>query len=604
MKSSVKNKLLIIFVVAAATAGASVPSGALENGSAPTDTLKSVSPDSLLTPAERNSFNYVFLEALCQKNAGNSDSAASLFKRCLEIDSDAAEAHYEMALYNIQNDKDTLALKNFKRAAELDEGNAIYHESVAQYYLQSRDYPKAIDAYENLYRNNHGRTDVLSLLMQLYEQQKNYPKVLESINRLEKLEGTSEELTLSKMHVYELMNDKKSAYKTISNLADSHPNDITYQIMKGNWLLQNGKPKDAYKIFISALNDNHDNTYAQSSMYDYYKAVGDTSNANIMRDRILLSGKTPSKTKLTVFQQVITENEQQGGDSTKVLNLFDKVINANPKDADLRQMLVAYMTIKKMPEDTIATTLKQIIAVAPDVASARIQLLQMMWPKKDWDGIINMCKPAVQYNPDEMAFYYFMGLAYYQKDDEDNALDAFRRGVGEINSQSNPAIVSDFYALMGDILQKKGLMKQAYAAYDSCLQWKEDNASCLNNYAYFLSVEDTLLDKAEKMSFKTIKAEPTNSTYLDTYAWILFRQRRYSEALIYIDQALKSDTDTIVSGVVLEHAGDINASLGDEKKALTYWLQAQKNGGASELLADKIKQAQQNVATEQKKKRK
>jgi tetratricopeptide (TPR) repeat protein len=113
-----------------------------------------------------------------------------------------------------------------------------------------------------------------------------------------------------------------------------------------------------------------------------------------------------------------------------------------------------------------------------------------------------------------------------------------------------------------------------------------------------------LLDKAEKMSFKTIKAEPTNSTYLDTYAWILFRQRRYSEALIYIDQALKSDTDTIVSGVVLEHAGDINASLGDEKKALTYWLQAQKNGGASELLGNKIKQAQQNVATEQKKKRK
>jgi tetratricopeptide (TPR) repeat protein len=230
--------------------------------------------------------------------------------------------------------------------------------------------------------------------------------------------------------------------------------------------------------------------------------------------------------------------------------------------------------------------------------------VQLLWPKKDWDGIINLCKPAVQYNPEEMAFYYFMGLAYFQKDDEDKALDAFRRGVGEINSQSNPEIVSDFYALMGDILQKKGLMKQSYAAYDSCLQWKADHVSCLNNYAYFLSVQDTMLDKAEKMSFKTIKAEPKNSTYLDTYAWILFRQRRYSEAQIYIDQALKNDTDSVVSGVVLEHAGDIYFSLGQKQKALDYWLQAKKNGGASELLSEKIKDAQSYGATERKKKRK
>ncbi len=53
------------------------------------------------------------------------------------------------------------------------------------------------------------------------------------------------------------------------------------------------------------------------------------------------------------------------------------------------------------------------------------------------------------------------------------------------------------------------------------LQWKDDNVMALNNYAYYLSEQGKDLHKAESMSYKTIKAEPNNGTYLDTYAWIL-----------------------------------------------------------------------------------
>lgn len=97
--------------------------------------------------------------------------------------------------------------------------------------------------------------------------------------------------------------------------------------------------------------------------------------------------------------------------------------------------------------------------------------------------------------------------------------------MSQINDQSNPSLVSDFYAIMGDILHDKGDDKGAYAAYDSCLQWKDDNYGCLNNYAYYLSVENKDLDKAAQMSYRTVQAEPDNSTFLDTYAWILFMQK-------------------------------------------------------------------------------
>ena len=139
---------------------------------------------------------------------------------------------------------------------------------------------------------------------------------------------------------------------------------------------------------------------------------------------------------------------------------------------------------------------------------------------------------------------------------------------------------------MGDILHEKRLNKEAFQAYDSCLQWKPDNVAALNNYAYYLCQANENLAKAEEMSYKTIKAEPNNSTFLDTYAWILFQQKRYEEAKIYLEQAIRNDST--LSNVVKEHAGDIYAQTGDIGKALDFWQQALKAGNDSATLKKKI----------------
>ena len=59
------------------------------------------------------------------------------------------------------------------------------------------------------------------------------------------------------------------------------------------------------------------------------------------------------------------------------------------------------------------------------------------------------------------------------------------------------------------------------------------------------------------MSCKTVKAEPKNATYLETYAWILYMLGRYSEAKIYIDQALQNLDESIDNSVIQEHAEKI-----------------------------------------------
>ena len=542
-----------------------------------------------LSHNDRRRYQYFFLEALRQQNAGHDAAAFDLLSHCLAINPNAAEAYYLQAMFYSGLDNNDLALKNLERAAALSPGNDMYQERVAQYYLGTNNYQRAIDAYERLYSHHPDRSDVLSVLVYLYGNQKNVREVLRCLNRMEELDGPSDDITLSKMQAYEQRGDSKMAYKTLKQLADSHPSDVNYQIMLGNWLMQNKRKDDAFKLFTKAVNDEPDNEYALGSLYDYYHDAGNDSLAQQLRDRMLLSTKTSAQTKATMLRQVIKDSEQAGGDSIPVLSLFDKVIKADPKDVDVAMLKAAYMELKKMPAEQVDTVLLQVLHVAPDNAAARVQLIQSLWKRQRWDDIVKLSKEAVQYNPDEMMFYYFLGMAHYQKNDNDAALDAFRRGVSEINDQSDHDMVSDFYGLMGDILHQKGDNKGAYAAYDKCLEWKADNIACLNNYAYYLSVDNRDLSKAEGMSYKTVKAEPNNATYLDTYAWILFQQQRYAEAKTYIDMAIKNDTDTVASPTIIEHAGDIYIMLGHADEAVQYWQKAIGRGGDKALIGKKIR---------------
>ena len=533
-------------------------------------------------------FNYFFIEASRQQNAGHYDAAFDLLRHCLEINPSSASTYFLLSNYQAELKNNDLALSYMKKAVELNPDNTTYLERLGQHYIGLKEYYPAILVYQKLSKLQRERTDILNVLVQLYNQWGRFSDMLKTFDRIEQIEGNSENLTLSRMAVYEGIGNTKAAYKSLKKLCDEHPSDVNYRVMMGNWLMQHNKQDEAYRIFQDALKEEPDNSYAQTSLYDYYNAVGHDSLSTMLR-KMVVNPKTESKTRMSMLQQMIRQNEQQGGDSTEVIAMLHEVLKANPKDAATAELEAVYKSLKKFPQDSVNAALARVLDIAPDNAGVRVQLLQNEWAKKDWNKIVEISKPGIEYNPDEMAFYYFLGLAYFQQDKQDLSLDAFRRGVSQITRESNKDIVSDFYAIMGDILHQKGMNKEAFAAYDSCLQWKANNIECLNNYAYYLSEEKRDLKRAEEMSYRTIKAEPKSTTFLDTYAWILFLEERYAEAKIYIDQAIANDTDSVVSAVILEHAGDIYAVLGQTKEALDYWQRALKAGSENALLQKKIK---------------
>ncbi len=526
------------------------------------------------THSTSTEYDYFFLEAVRLQNGGDYAAAFDLLRHCVMLDSLAPESYYLIGVYYADLGMDSLADVCLKRAIELNPKNDAYHERLAQWYLQTQEYDKAIEAYEYLYANNKSRTDVLEVLLHLYQQAKNYPKMLSTLERYEQVEGMSEETTLSKMQIYQQKGDKESAYKALRELCEEHPNDVNYKVLMGNWLQQNNRSDEARTIFAQAESTDPNNEFVALSLYDFYRAQGEDSLSTIYRDRLLLNKHTASNTKITILQHIIRENQLAGGDSTEVLALFDDILCADSLNADVAELKTTYMFMKEMDRDSINEALRYVLSIAPDRVTPRLQLLQSEMQKQNMDGIIELCEPALIYNPTEVAFCYYLGLAYYQRGDTLDALEAFRKGISRINSRSDAEMVSDFYGLIGDIEHLIGNKSEAYAAYDSCLHWKSDNVGCLNNYAYFLSLDNIELKRAETMSLKAINLEPNNPTYLDTYAWVLYMEERYSEAKIFIDRALEYSDSTRLDATLLDHAGDIYEACGDKEQALQYWEEA------------------------------
>lgn len=539
-----------------------------------------------LSPDARMRFDIVYLEAIKQHQAANYDAAFDLFTYCLSIDSTVAEVYDYLAAYYLELGELTNATTFTKKTIELSPNNLTYAENYGRYLITHNKFKEAADVFQSIVDRDHTRNDLLQNLLRLYFYLEDNDAALRTLNKMELLEGSTETTTLAKMQIYHSRGDMEKEKNTLLQFVEQHPYEPNYRVMLGNWYLNNNDKNKAYEEYINVLKKEPSNVAARTSLIEYYQAAEQDSLAEVTMLNLIEDQKVETNVRAQTLRELIGLHQKQQRDSTEMLAIIDKQILNNPNDIDFLLIKGAYMSLKAMPKDSIMNVSRKILSIAPDYAPARLQLVQQLWNDQNFDEVITICKAGNDYNPDDMAFYYFLGLAYYQHDDLDNALDAMQRGVAQINSDSNKDIASDFYAIMGDILHQKGDEEGAFVAYDSCLHWKPDNYACLNNYAYYLALRGERLDKAEAMSKKTIEAEPSNPTYLDTYAWILFLEERYDEARAYIERVLMNSDDE--SDVVAEHVGDIYAQCGMIDEAVEYWKKALEKAEEKDLLKEKI----------------
>lgn len=538
-----------------------------------------------LTPEQQRKYDYFFLEAMRLKEKKEYASAFGLLQHCLDIHPGASSALYEISQYYMFLRQIPQGQAALEKAVANAPDNYWYSQGLASLYQQQNENDKAISLLEEMVVRFPGKQDPLFNLLDLYGRQEKYDEVISTLNRLEKRMGKNEQLSMEKFRIYLQMKDDTKAFQEIESLVQEYPMDVRYQVILGDVYLQNGKKQEAYDVYQKVLAVEPDNPMALFSMASYYKQTGQEDLYQQQLDTLLLNKKVTPDTKVSIMRQMIVENEQADKDSTQVIALFDRMMQQEQDDPQVPMLYAQYLLSKNM-EAASVPVLEQVVDLDPANKAARMMLIGAAVRKEDYKQIIKVCESGIEATPDALEFYYYLAIAYNQAEQTDSVLSVCKRALQHTTPDSKKEIVSDFYSIMGDMYHTKDKMAEAYAAYDSALVYNPSNIGALNNYAYYLSVERRDLDKAEEMSYKTVKAEPNNATYLDTYAWILFEKGNYAEARIYIDNAIKSDGEK--SDVIVEHCGDIYYMTGDVDGALEYWKKALDMGSKSKTLKQKI----------------
>lgn len=541
---------------------------------------------SSLTPEQQRKYDYFFLEAMRLKEKKDYASAFGLLQHCLDIHPNAASALYEVSQYYMFLRQVPQGQEALEKAVANAPDNYWYSQGLASLYQQQNELDKAVTLLEQMVVRFPAKQDPLFNLLDLYGRQEKYDEVISTLNRLEKRMGKNEQLSMEKFRIYLQMKDDKKAFQEIESLVQEYPMDMRYQVILGDVYLQNGKKQEAYDVYQKVLAAEPDNPMAIFSMASYYKQTGQEELYQQQLDTLLLNKKVTPDTKVGVMRQMIVENEQADKDSTQIIALFDRIMKQEQDDPQIPMLYAQYLLSKNMEAESVPV-LEQVVDLDPTNKAARMMLIGAAVKKEDYKQIIKVCEPGIEATPDALEFYYYLAIAYNQAEKPDSVISICKRALEHTTADSKKETVSEFYSILGDMYHTQKQMKEAYAAYDSALVYNPSNIGALNNYAYYLSVERRDLDKAEEMSYKTVKAEPNNATYLDTYAWILFEKGNYAEARIYIDNAMKSEGGD-ESDVIVEHCGDIYYMTGDVDGALTYWKKALEMGSESKTLKQKI----------------
>ena len=555
---------------------------------------------SQLNENDRARLRYFYLEATRQKLADNHSAAFDLLQYCLDICPDASEVLYDMALYRLMLHQDSLAEPMLVRAAELDPHNTYYKEALATFYIERRQTEKALPQLETLATLQPERSDVLSQLVNIYTAADRPADAIRALDRIEVLEGKLAAVSYRKFGLYTSMGKEEEAFAELEDLCREYPHEMSYRLAIGNQLLKVGRIDEALKVFDQVRGIEPDNDALKLSMLEYYRETEQDSLFIATRDSLLFAPKTGSDVRVALMRDYITQ--EMSDDSLGRVNVetaFLRTDSLFPRDMNLMQLRAAYLaTYEKENDSAFVNVMDRIHELDPSNTQALLYLIQYFGEHRQFQRLEDICRRGVLTHPEELLCHFYLGLALYQQERKVEALHAFQNGIVQKTEESRPAMVAEMYSIMGEVLHEMGREREAFAAYDSCLVYQSDNASCLNNYAYFLSLRSENLDRAEEMSFRSLRLEPNNKTYLDTYAWILFMKERYAEAQAFIDRVCPPDSadsvllsDDALSGVVFEHAGDIAACNGDIEHALRFWQLARQAGGEglTAVLPKKIK---------------
>lgn len=542
-----------------------------------------ISNVSILTEQQRTEFEYLYIEGLKQKTVGNVNVAQQHFIACLEVDPNSAAARYELA--NIYASKGDLngAISLANQAIEINPNNKWYKLFAAQIYQKSKDYQQASKLYKSLIEQHPENLDYYFMDALMLSSAKDYEGALKAYDQLEKKTEYNEQIALARQQLYLEAGDQKSAYKEIEQLIKANPDTPEYYGVLADMYKDNGDMESALKYYNIVLEKDPNNGFVHFSLANYYAQNNQLDKTFIHAKKGFENPDINMDNKIQMYLMHAAAIDSSHLNIDQLETLIKLLIKTHPNDARSYGIAADFMIKNKRIKEAreyIYESLKN----DPNNYGTWEQLLFINNELQDWESMEVDSKNAINLFPNQPIVYVLNAVAGIQLEKYQQTLDQLNNGLQYVID--NPKMESQFYLYIAEANYNLDKKDTAYYYFEKVLSIEPNNFMAMNNYAYYLSLNEEYLEKAERLSGKVVQANPENNTYLDTHAWVLFKKGEYRLAKFYMENAIKYGGEE--SDVILEHYGDILIKLEDVEGAIEAWNKSLELGNESELLKRKI----------------
>jgi tetratricopeptide (TPR) repeat protein len=526
----------------------------------------------------------LFFDAEKARLLGDTKLAYNLYTSFVESYPANATARYNLARLQFQRQELAAAEKNAQKSVELAPQNKYFIEFYAQILSYLKKNKQAESLINNLVATNPEDEEYLYKQAMFYLKEKEYDKAIQSIDKLEKLTGFNEDLVIQKKNIYAKQGKTELAINEIKKLREIYPQSAQFPIMMID-VYESAGQKEKVKLIYEDLEVNYsEDPIAQVELSQYFIEQKNIERSNQYMKKVMKNKNLDVETKISLLLPTLKFIETGTPDEKDLILTMSKSISEeSPENKDAVSLYADVLYFSKKNDEALVEY-KKYLKLDKSKFSIWNQLLSIYLDKQQYDSVLAYADKSLEVFPNNALPYFFKGISYVQLKESDKAIKPLNQSL-ELETE-NTALIAQIYSTLGDVYNTK----QNYSYSDSCfeksLKILPNDATTLNNYAYYLSLRKTKLDDAERMSKKSLELMPESKSFLDTYGWILYQQGKYTEAKSYMDRALKANGEE--DPTLLEHMGDIYYKLNDKSKAVDYWKKAQMKGESNPTLLKKI----------------
>lgn len=529
-----------------------------------------------ITQANRVKATYVLMEAQRQHFLEHDDAFYHLIAYAYSLDSTNTSIAFYMGVAKFERtsfehtDELTAALAQMRKHVEAHPEDKYEARLYAHAAFLVNQYQEGLRVL-NIQHQLHPQDDnLLSTMADAYEKTSDYKKALAIYDTLQQWQGQSVELSSAKLKAYQALNDTTGAIHEMRALLASAPTNADYNLAMGKMLFMFGYRDSAMVYYDKAQQYEPDNGLTYLTKAEYYLALGDTLNYDRQTYQALVSTDLDVESKLQILVNY-TKTLLSAKDTThRTDHLFDVLIEQHPLEPQIRVLYSEYLMFIDNNEGA-AEQIDYALNLDPTNEELWTRLMAYHLYAGNYEKAIEVGDKAIRLNPDNVELYSYLGSSCYSVKQYDKAIEVYDKALAILDSTQ----VDDRSNLLSgkaDVKFAMGDTIAAFALYDQSLDLNPDNPGTLNNYAYFLALSNRDLDKAERMSAKTIVEDAANPTYLDTYAWVFYMRKEYTMAQLYIEMAINNEEQP--TSELFEHYGYILLANGDKQKALEQWRKA------------------------------